>query len=170
MINIRTARMLAHYKVWADGLTFEACRALPPAELVKERPTLFKTMIGTLNHIHVVDLIWQAHLEGRPHGFTARNRVLYPELDALWRAQQAIGDWAVAWSEAQSDTTLSEKVPFRFVNGSDGILSRGEIFLHIVTHALYHRGWLADLFFQVPAKLPQTDLSVYLCEAAPGRW
>jgi hypothetical protein len=30
-------------------------------------------MIGTLNHIYVVDLIWQAHLERRDHGFKVRN-------------------------------------------------------------------------------------------------
>jgi uncharacterized damage-inducible protein DinB len=38
--------------------------------IARERPTLFKSIIGTLNHSYVVDLIWQAHLEGRAHGFT----------------------------------------------------------------------------------------------------
>jgi hypothetical protein len=28
-------------------------------------------MVRTLNHSYVVDRIWQAHLEGREHGFTA---------------------------------------------------------------------------------------------------
>jgi hypothetical protein len=40
-------------------------------EAAKQRPTLFKTMIGTPNHTYVVDLIWQAYLEGRDHGFEA---------------------------------------------------------------------------------------------------
>jgi hypothetical protein len=48
---------------------------LPPGEAAKERPTLFKTMIGTLNHNYLIDLVWQAHIEGRDHGFQvpARN-------------------------------------------------------------------------------------------------
>ena len=29
---------------------------------------------------------------------------------------------------------------------------------------LYHRGWIADMFFQVPARNPTTDLPVYLGE------
>ncbi len=37
-------------------------------EATKKRPTLFKNMVNTLNHLHVVDLIWQAHIEGRDHG------------------------------------------------------------------------------------------------------
>ena len=88
MLNTKTARMLAHYKAWADKVMFDGVASLPPGEAEKERKTLFKTMIGTLNHIYVVDLIWQAHLEGREHGFKARNVLVHPALPALWAAQQ----------------------------------------------------------------------------------
>jgi uncharacterized damage-inducible protein DinB len=65
MMNTQTARMLAQYKARADKLMFESVAALPPGEAEKERRTLFKSIIGTLNHTYVVDMIWQAHLEGR---------------------------------------------------------------------------------------------------------
>jgi uncharacterized damage-inducible protein DinB len=77
MVNKQTARMLAQYKAWADKVMFEGVLALPPGEAEKERKTLFKTIIGILNHVYVVDLIWQAHLEGRKHGFKARNIVVF---------------------------------------------------------------------------------------------
>jgi hypothetical protein len=76
--------MLAHYKTWADQVMFDGVAALPPGEARKERKTLFKTMSGTLNHIYVVDLIWQAHLERRDHGFNARNVLVHAELSTLW--------------------------------------------------------------------------------------
>jgi uncharacterized damage-inducible protein DinB len=44
-------------------------------------------------------------------------------------------------------------------------MTRGEILLHIVNHTSYHRGFVADLFFQVPARPPTMDLPVYLREA-----
>jgi uncharacterized damage-inducible protein DinB len=44
-------------------------------------------------------------------------------------------------------------------------MSRGDMLLHIVTHTSYHRGWVAEMFFQVPARPPQMDISVYLGEA-----
>ena len=34
---------------------------------------MFKNIVHTLNHVYVIDLIFQAYLEGREHGFTARN-------------------------------------------------------------------------------------------------
>jgi uncharacterized damage-inducible protein DinB len=139
MTTVSHARTIARYRMWADRLTFDAVAALPPGEATKERPTLFKTMVGTLNHNYVIDLIWQAHLEGREHGFTARNVVLHPELSDLWQAQQAVNRWYIDWSERQSQASLDEIVNFTFIGGEKSSMSRGDILLHVVNHATYHR-------------------------------
>ncbi len=162
MTSLQNVQMLAKYRMWADALTFEAVAALPPGEAVKERPTLFKTMVGTLNHNYVIDLIWQAHLEGREHGFAARNVLLHPVLADLWEAQQKISRWYIDWTERQTELSLGEVVPFTFIGGEKSAMTRGDMLLHVVTHATYHRGWVAEMFFQVPAKHPATDLPVYL--------
>lgn len=172
MINQETARVLAEYKAWADRRTFDAVSALPRGELTRERSTLFKTIIGTMNHSYAVDLIWQAHLEGRPHGFTARNLVLHEELDQLWHAQQRYNQWLVGWAGAQTEARLLEAIRIRFISGEDVTMSRGAILLHIVNHGTYHRGWVSDLFFQIPNKPPTTDLCVFpgiACESAPDQ-
>lgn len=159
-----TARLFARYRAWADTLTYDAVAALPPGEAGKERPTLFKSIIGTLNHNYLIDRVWQAHLEGREHGFGARNLILHGGLPELRAAQQAMNRWWIEWSAAQSATSLAEPVRFRFIDGGDGVMTRGAIALHVVNHATYHRGWVADLFFQVPAVNPATDLPVFLGE------
>jgi uncharacterized damage-inducible protein DinB len=162
MLDPEGAKSLARYKTWADELTLGAVAALPFGEAARERPTLFKSIIGTLNHNYVVDLIWQAHLEGREHGFTARNVLLFPDLGALTEAQREANGWLNAWAAAQTDATLRQPVGFRLVSGEEGTMTRGEILLHIVNHATYHRGWVSDLFFQIPAKPPTTDWNVFL--------
>jgi uncharacterized damage-inducible protein DinB len=43
-------------------------------------------------------------------------------------------------------------------------MRRGEIIFHVVNHTSYHRGFVADCFYQVPAVPPLTDLPVYLRE------
>jgi uncharacterized damage-inducible protein DinB len=164
-MNTHTVQMLAEYRAWADRVMFEAVATLPPGEASKERNTLFKTIIGTLNHIYVVDLIWHAHLEGREHGFKSRKLSPHSELPELWTAQQKINNWVIDWSKAQSEGSLDEKVPFTFVNGTKAVMTRGEMFLHLVTHDSYHRGWVAEMIFETGAEPPQTDLSVFLCDA-----
>ena len=156
-----TARMLARYNAWANRLIFDAVAALPAGEALKERKTLFKNMVHTLNHNYVIDLIWQAHLEGREHGFTARNTPAPPPLEQLWQAQQGVDRWYLEWSGRQSEASLAEEVRFILVGGTPGAMTRGEILLHIVNHTSYHRGFVADLFYQVPAQPPLTDLPVF---------
>jgi uncharacterized damage-inducible protein DinB len=164
MISTRTARMLARYNAWANQLIFDAVAALPGEEATKERKSLFKNMVHTLNHNYVIDRIWQAHLEAREHGYDARNTKDHPPLAELWRAQQEIDRWYIAWSDAVSDASLDESVRFTLIGGNPGVMTRGEILLHVINHTTYHRGFVADLFYQVPARPPTTDLPVFLRE------
>ena len=164
-----TAAMLTRYNAWANRLIFEAVAALPSGEATKKRETLFGSMAHTLNHNYVIDLIWQAHLEGRDHGFSARNTAAPPPLEELWRAQQGMDRWYMDWSDRQTAASLAEEVRFVLIGGNPGAMTRGEILLHVVNHTTYHRGFVADLFYQVPARPPTTDLPVFLREAGgPG--
>ncbi len=164
MITTQTARMLTRYNAWSNKLMFDAVAALPAGEATKPRQSLFKNMVHTLNHNYVIDRIWQGHLEGREHGYTARNTADHPPLAELWKAQQEIDKWYIAWGDALSDAALDEKMNFTLIGGNAGVMTRGEILLHVVTHTNYHRGFVADLLFQVPARPPTMDLPVYLGE------
>jgi uncharacterized damage-inducible protein DinB len=165
MTTLSTARMLTRYAAWANRLVFDAVAALPEGEAVKPRRSLFKNIVHMLNHNYVIDRIFQAHMEGRAHGYSARNTPDHPPLADLWRAQQEIDAWYIAWSDALTDAALAETVNFTFVRGGEGALTRGEILLHIVNHTSYHRGFVAQMFYEIPARPPTTDLPVYLRDA-----
>lgn len=155
-------QMLTRYKAWADEITFESVSTLPKEEIVKERQTTFKTIIHTLNHIHVIDDIFKAHLEGRKHGYTARNTETSPGLDRLWAATDAMDRWYIDLTDRLTEDELSDIVEFEFVGGGRGAMSRMEILLHLVNHATYHRGFVADMMYQVPVRPPASDLPVFL--------
>jgi len=162
MIGVGDARMLVRYNAWADKVLHAAVAALPAGEAEKPRQSVFKSMAHTLNHVYVIDRIFQAHLEGREHGYKARNTETHPPLAELARQQQEIDDWYIRWADGLGDAALGEKVNFTFVGGGEGVMTRGEILLHIVNHTTYHRGFVADFFYQVPARPPTTDLTVFL--------
>ncbi len=165
MLTTRTARMLTRYNRWANDLMLAAVAKLPPGEATKPRTTLFRNIVHTLNHNYVIDAIFQAHLEGRDHGYTARNTPEPPPLEELTGMQRRMDDWWIAWSERLTDAQLDETVNFTFVGGGAGAMTRGQILLHVMNHTSYHRGFAADLFYQVPAKPPTTDLPVFLRDA-----
>jgi uncharacterized damage-inducible protein DinB len=161
-----TTRMLARYNQWANRTIFDAVRALPAGEAVKERPSLFKNMVNTLNHLYVVDLIWQAHLQGRDHGIAALNTVLHADLGELWESQQDVDDWYIGWADALGDAQADEVVRFKLIGGNPGQMRRGDVMLHVVNHTSYHRGFVADMFYQIPQRPPLTDIPVFLRETA----
>lgn len=159
-------KMLTRYNAWSDDLIFSALTALPEGEATKERPTRFKTMVNTLNHIYVIENIFQAHLQGRPHHYTARNTPTHPPLGELWSLVKTIDQWYVDYVAALPAEQFDERVRFEFVGGGDGAMSRREIIFHIVNHGTYHRGMVNDVMYQVPAKPPVIDLTVFLRDVA----
>jgi uncharacterized damage-inducible protein DinB len=155
-------RMLARYNAWANESIFKAVAALPEGEAVKPRRSVFKNILHTLNHNYVIDRIFQCHLEGREHGYTARNTPEWPPLDELWPAQRAIDQWYIDTYEKMNEAELEQRIRFTYVGGGEGEMSRREILQHLVTHTSYHRGFVGQMMFEIPVRPPTTDLTVYL--------
>jgi uncharacterized damage-inducible protein DinB len=58
--------------------------------------------------------------------------------------------------------SMAEKIRFDYIGGGEGVMTRSEMLLHVVNHTTYHRGFVADFFYQIPVQPPVTDLTVYL--------
>ncbi|RAL02888.1 DinB family protein [Aspergillus ibericus CBS 121593] len=153
MLTTSTALTLAKHNHWADQVLFHAIQT-----------TLFDTLLGTLNHNHQVDLIWRAHLLSTPHGFTHRRGLLCPNFPDLIHHQMELNQWYIDWAGQQDEKSLSVKGKFTYVNGTQAEMARGEMFLHVVTHKMYHRGWVAQMFFGFGVCPPEMDFGVFLGE------
>lgn len=164
----RSLQMLTRYKAWADERVFSAIASLPEGEATKERGTRFGNIVHTLNHVFVIDSVFQAHLQGRPHHFGARNTATHPPLSELAQAVDALDRWYIDHVRTLSDDALAERIRFRFIGGGEGIMSREDMVLHVVNHAAYHRGMVAQMMYEVPAAPPVTDLTVFLRDVAQG--
>jgi len=156
------ARLLTRYRAWADEFTYETAATLPLEEITKERQTTFKTIGHTLQHVHIVDEIFRAHLENRAHGYKRRTAETLPPIDELHRRASMMNKWWIDFADGLTDDGRSDPIAFEFVDGSPGLMTRLEIILHVVQHATYHRGYLDDMLYQVPVTPPATDLTVFL--------
>ena len=168
MSSLRNIRMLTRYTAWANTRLFEALASLPEGQATAPRPTGFGNMVNTLNHAYVVDLIWKAHLEGRPHGFSSRNTDTQPALETLREAQMEVDRWYITYANGLSEVALDEIVHFRFVDGGDGAMTRGDMLLNVVNHKTYHRGYVADMFYHASSRPPTMDLPVFLRDVLPA--
>lgn len=164
MLTTETAIMMAKYDNWADQVLFEAISKLPKDAIYETRKTLFGTMLATLNHNLQVDLIWRAHILGEEHGFSTRRDLLHPSFDGLVEAQSQMNQWLMEWAKDQTSESFSKPTKFNFVSGKAAEMTIGGMFLHIINHKTYHRGWVSQMFFDHDVNPPETDLCVYLSE------
>jgi uncharacterized damage-inducible protein DinB len=155
-------RLLIRYKAWADELTFATVVGLPDGEALKQRQTRFGNIVHTLNHVYVVEDIFRHHLEGRRHGYTARNTDDTPSIVNLRRAVHEMNGWYIDLVESMRDDDFGQVVHFEFVGGGAGVMTREAIILHVVNHATYHRGFVGDMMYQVPFTPPSNDLPVFV--------
>ena len=155
-----TLRTLMRYKAWANELVFAAAAKLPEGELTAPRKIVFGNLLRTLNHVHAMDEVWRAHLEGRAHGYATRNPADCPALAELHEAQKAMDAWFVRYADSLSQE--DEIVNFQFIGGGPGSMTRRDILLHVANHGTYHRGNVASMMYQAGMAPPTTDLPVFL--------
>lgn len=153
---------LLAFKRWADLDLYDAVgrnfRRLSP-----EDATL---MLRVLDHMHVVDRIFQHHLQGMPHGFGAPRSETLPDLHSLADGATKLADWYVAYTDRVSQDELDQPLDFAFTSGKRARMTRGEILLHVCLHGTYHRG-NAGALLQLRGMTPGRDgITNFLEEAA----
>jgi uncharacterized damage-inducible protein DinB len=168
MSATRHLRLLTRYKAWADERIFAMVRDLPPEEALRPRQTRFGNMVHTLNHVHVIDRVFQAHLQGKRHGYTARNTPTHPPLAELATAVQDLDQWYVRFTDGLTTEDLDRRIRFEFIGGGEGDMSCQEMILHVVNHGTYHRGFVGDMMYQAGVTPLSTDLPVFLRDFPPA--
>ena len=153
---------MARYNQWANRELFAAVRSLPDGEATKARPSLFKTILNTLNHPLVTDRMWWAHLHKEPHSHKALNEVLHTDLDTLAAARDEMDRGLIGYVDALTPAEADEDIDFTLLSGAAGRMNRRMILMHMFNHNTYHRGFVVETFCQVPAPLPLIDLPIFM--------
>lgn len=156
---------LFKYKAWANVELFAEVEKLDPQARQAER----HLAIRLLNHIHVVDRIFAAHLAGQPHAHTATNTPGTPALHELRDDVAQTDRWYLQYIEALAPQLLEERLPFVFTDGAKGLMSREEMLAHVATHGGYHRGAVGRILAQADLPPPRDIFTVHLHRTEPAR-
>jgi uncharacterized damage-inducible protein DinB len=171
MSDLGLLRSLFRYQAWANDELLEAMEGLDAERHNEER----QIAIRLINHYHVVNQIFAAHLVGEKHSFSADNTPDTPALKDLRAAVEALDRWYLEYVESATPDLLCEFVPFVFTDGDKGCMTREEMLTHVVIHGGYHRGEVGRIMRQLSAKsapglrLPWDTYAVYLHKAEPLR-
>lgn len=154
---------LFQYKMWADN---ELLCAMAHLEIDgAERHTATRIM----NHVHVVDNIFMAHLQQVSHPYGATNTSETPTLADLEAAMAKTHGWYLGYLQTLTTEQGAEPLAFNFTDGGQGTMTREEMLLHVINHGSYHRGAVGRLLAQQDLTPPADTLTRYLHLSEPAR-
>ena len=148
---------LARNNALANQRLHQACAALSEADYRAERPSFFRSIHATLNHILLVDQRYLERLEGGSPAPIDEEPELFAERDALAAAQLESDRRLLGFVEGLNAADLGR--PIRYVawtrDWTENPLSA--VLLHLFLHQTHHRGQVHDLLSQTSVAPPQLD-------------
>ncbi|MFC3032663.1 DinB family protein [Pseudoalteromonas fenneropenaei] len=163
-------RLMAQYNQWMNDKLYAACGQLDEGQLAQPCNAFFDSILATLNHIMVADLIWLRRYGGLPAAHelqtalreypipNALNAILYADFSALTAARMQLDGLICAWINELTDAHLAQVLDYR--NSQDQAHSKrfGDLLSHFFNHQTHHRGQLSTLLWQQGIDIGVTDL------------
>ena len=153
---------LVTHLAWANRQLFGA---LGEVDSFESRPGA-DLIVRALDHVHVVRLIFKAHLEGVAHDFQATQRAVFPPLGELGRESEAVDRWYVDTTASLRPAELDRPRDVRFTDGKIVTMSAATMLLHVVTHTIHHRGQVDAVMFQTGMPRRRDGIPEYIVSRA----
>ncbi len=168
--------LLAAYNQWMNSKVYEAAGQLSATDLAKDRGAFFGSILGTLNHILVGDILWLKRFATHPSFLnslrevadlqnpTSLDQILFDDLGRLsdqriWLDRQII-NWIAELSEGDLDVLLS----YHDIKGIPARKRYSSLVLHFFNHQTHHRGQVSTLLSQAGVDIGVTDLLALIPE------
>ena len=156
---------LLEYKSWADQ---ELMHCLCENQNRLE-PQMLKKSVRLMNHIHVVDCIFAAHLSGQKHGFDSTNTEATPDPETLTWAMQETNQALLEHLQNSLESAANSRIDFQFTDGDSGSMNPTEMLLHVGVHSTYHRGQVSQMLKDAGIAPPRELLTRKLHTQEPDR-
>jgi uncharacterized damage-inducible protein DinB len=177
MTQLDYIALLARYNGWMNRRVFETAGSLPADALREDRGAFFGSILGTLNHLMVADILWLRRFAAHPAGLRALealhrfpapgalDQILYEDFAELRDRRFMLDDVIIAWCGELTDDDLTCVLDYRSMKGISARKELAGLILHMFNHQTHHRGQVTTLLSQAGLDVGATDLVLLLSEA-----
>lgn len=163
-------RLLSRYNQWMNDKLYKTSAQLPANELVKDRGAFFGSLLGTLNHIMVADIVWLKRFSTHPANHPALDeiratqqpqalaQILLDDFSALTEQRSKLDDTIIAWCKQLDAADLKHNLAYQNMKGEAQNKSFDSLMLHFFNHQTHHRGQATTLLSQRGLDVGVTDL------------
>ena len=163
-------RLFAAYNRLMNVRMFDAASHLSDDDLRRDRGAFFKSVLGTLNHILVGDILWLKRFAmqssstealspvARMDRPKALDQILFSDLGALRVERKKVDDAVVQWIDSLSEADLQGSVAYESMLGGRFEKPFASLISHFFLHQVHHRGQVTTLLSQSGVDFGETDL------------
>lgn len=153
---------LAGYHVWAHDRMLKAVEPMADADYHADQGLFFRSVHRTLNHLLLVDRLWQGRLTGRPFAITGLDQELVDERAALAREMREAAAMLGHLVEGLDDVRLEAPSAYLDTEGKRREYPLCLQLAHAFNHATHHRGQVTAVITRLGLESPVLDLPYFL--------
>ncbi len=169
-------QLLAQYNQWMNKRVFEAAAKLSQDDLTRDAGAFFGSVLGTLNHILVADILWLKRFANHPAQFESLEKVqhmqnpdslsavLHGTLDSLQQVRLEFDVDIIDFCDEITESQLQGSLDYKNTQGLSYQDQFGLLIQHLFNHQTHHRGQLTTLLSQHKIDVGATDLLVCIRE------
>lgn len=165
---------MASYNQWMNKRLFAKTGQLSADDIAQNRGAYFGSILGTLNHSYVADLLWLRRfsssdtptllpLDDMPSP-TDLHQILYDDLKLLSSKRRELDALILSFTNSLGDACLTHPVYYKNMDGETMQFPLGLLLQHFFNHQTHHRGQVTTLLFQAGVDPEATDLLVMMMD------
>ena len=150
---------------WADGQMLTAARAVPEEGYYKDQGISIGSIHKLLVHCMAAQWVWLSRWRGESPS-RLENHEDYPTRDVLEQRWPLVHSAILDFLGLQSPRSLAREVQYKNTRGETFSIPLGELMLHVIDHASYHRGQLNTMIKHAGGKPANVMYQNYVVQKA----
>lgn len=176
MSLIANLQLMSRYNQIMNHKIYRVVEQLDDEEIKRDRGAFFGSILGSLNHIYVADVIWIRRFANHSQQYLSLNRL--PELASYTELNQTVADnletmtkirqkldiIIINWCQEIEQGDLETNLQYKNTKGNAYCKNFGQLIHHFFNHQTHHRGQISTLISQQGLDLGVTDLLAIIPE------
>lgn len=159
---------LAGYHVWAQARLLDCLAPIGDADYHADHGLFFRSIHRTLNHLFLVDLLWQGRLTGKPFLVSGLDQELVKERVRLRDEMLAAAEKLRGLVAGLDEARIRDVSAYLDTEGRRREFPVALQLAHAFNHATHHRGQLTAIVTRLGAPSPILDMPVFFAAQFPG--
>ena len=163
-------RLFCEYNHLMNQRIYDSASKMSVSDLNENRGAFFKSVLGTLNHILVGDIIWLQRFASHSSSKQvlsyisslekpkSLDSILHSEFNQLCLEREKIDSIIKRWIYSLSENDLEDSISYKDMQGKEFTKPYSGLISHLFLHQVHHRGQASVLLSQFGLDFGDTDI------------